>query len=201
MKTIDTKGLDSLVSIQNIPINETVAEKSLIYNLILMIIVALISFYFDISKYKLLYDITFGVLLTYIIDIMLVQSTFVNMSTKGLSFKTIGYENVSYRFKYMFNHRIFYKYMVVVFIGYILNNSIMSYIEKQIISRYKTFINMRYKKEMLYIISIFIQSVTSLLLLNFMKFRWAYIDLNDSYLTAMILSLFSIMVLIIVRTP
>lgn len=202
MKASDTpKHVQNAISMDNVYIDDNVERRALFYNVIIMVIIAYISYSFDINRFKLAYDILFGFLLTYVVDIMFVQQTFVSVSKNIRVFKKISYDDLSYRFQYMFNHNIFYKYMVVVFIGYILDTSIFNYIDKQILQKYNLLQNTRYKSQVEYLIHIFIRSFTSLLLLNFIKFKWAYIDMNDLYLTAIILSLFSVMLLVIVRTP
>lgn len=190
-------GIDRVVT--HTSVDEEVSRKSLIYNVIIIMLVAILTQRIDMNQHRLTYDLVFGFLITYVVDIMFVQKTFLKPSASNPNaLKTIKYDDFDFRFGYMFNRMIFYKYMVVVFIGYILDTSIFNFVQKRLIERYRLFDNFRYKKQVDYGIRIAIRSFTSLLLLNFIKFRWAYIDTNDMYLTAIILSLFSIMVLIVV---
>lgn len=190
-------GTDRVVT--HAAVDEEVSRKSLIYNVVIIILVAILTQRIDMNQHRLTYDLVFGFLITYIVDIMFVQKTFLKPSARNPNaLKTIKYDDFDFRFGYMFNRTIFYKYMVVVFIGYILDTSIFNFVQKSLIERYRLFDNFRYKKQAHYGIRIAIRSFTALLLLNFIKFKWAYIDTNDMYLTAIILSLFSIMLLIVV---
>lgn len=188
-------------ALTEVTIDDEVAKRSLIYNMVIFVLVAVITYNIDVNQYRLAYDLVFGFLITYFVDIMFVQKTFLKPSASNARvLKAVSYDNMEFRFNYMFNRNILYKYVVVVFIGYMLDTSIFNFVQRRLIARYRLFENTRYRKQIDYAIRIAIRSFTSLLLLNFIKFQWAYIDTNDMYLTGIILSLFSVMVLIVMQT-
>ena len=135
----------------------------------------------------------FGMILTYITDIIFVQKVFKANNNK---FINIPYTNINYRMKYLFNYEIFYKFLVVITISSIINKNIHTYIIK-ILDRYKVLENNNTIK--LYRdlgVQLLVNMFTTLMFANIIKYKWAYIDFDDMHLTMIILTWFSLVILI-----
>jgi hypothetical protein len=174
-------------------INETVIQRGSIANVLITILSYTISTLIPNSKTNAyIFDFIFGVGLTYIFDILFVQMRFNDKQNKVIK---VPYDDILYRFKHMFNVNIFYKFIIVITIGFLINKSLFLYVIR-ILKSYE----IGQKKEHIYyrdlIINVTLNFFTTLMLLNFMKYKWAYIDSNDTYLTLIILSLFSLSILI-----
>ncbi|QOI90242.1 hypothetical protein QKU58_gp089 [Pyramimonas orientalis virus] len=180
MKTASTIFLD-----------KSMLQRSSFASILTSIMVYLIGYVLPKQENLLIYDFVFGVCLTYIVDIMFVQNIF---RVKD-EFENIPYSNYLFRFKYMFNLRVFYKFVVVIIIGSIINRSIYLFITN-LLKKHNVFQDpktMRYRN---FILNVFINFFITLILLNFIKFKWAYINCDDVYLTMIIISLFSLAILI-----
>lgn len=173
-------------------LNESVIQRSSISSIVVTVVVYIINTLLpNVNKDSYVFDFVFNVVLTYVVDILFVQLRF----NKNNTFVKIPYDDIYFRLKYLFNISIFYKFIVVITIGSLINRSLFKY-TVAILDTYKLI----QKPEHIYyrnlLINIVINFFTTLMLLNFIKFKWAYIDCNDTYLSLIILSLFSLSILI-----
>lgn len=176
----------------SIIIDNTVLKRSSISNISISLFVGVVKYFFPRNETNhLIYDLLFGVILTYIVDILFVQKRF-NIANKIL---IIPYEAYFKRLTYIVNPNVLYKYLVVMGIGIIINRSLFLYVDK-ILKRYNILQNKSAKKYKDLLLILLINFSTSSMLLNFLKYKWAYVNSDDTYLSLMILSLFSLSVLI-----
>ena len=175
----------------SVVLDETVLRRSSLMNIIISIMVYLISYILPKQQNTLIYDFVFGLCLTYITDIMFVQKRFQLKEGYG----DIPYSDILFRFKYMFNPSILYKFLVVVSIGSIINRSIYTFV-RNLLKKYDLFQNEKTLRYRIFVINVIINFFITLILLNYIKFKWAYINCDDVYLTMIIISLFSLSILI-----
>lgn len=176
-------------------LDEQLLTRSYIFSIVINILTYSISLYFPKKENLLFYDLILGIIFTYIVDILFVQKFFKNFDT--LALEKISYSNVIYRIKYLFQYRVFLKYIIVVIISSILVSSIIRFI-KNIMKKYdinKDELNKKNNAYVDFFINVFIKFVVTAIFLNFIKFRWAYVDNNDVYLTAIIISLLNLSIL------
>lgn len=167
--------------------------RSYIFGIMVNIFTYGISLYFPKKENILFYDFILGIIFTYIIDILFIQKLFKNFTTQSL--EVISYNNLVYRFKYLFRYRIFLKYLIVIIIGSILVSSLTEFIKKTF-KKYNIFQgDFKNKVYFKFFINILLKFIVTAIFLNFIKFKWAYIDNNDIYLTAIIISLLNLSVL------
>jgi len=176
----------------SIIIDNDVIKRSFVSNLTISLSVGVIKYFFPRNKTNLLlYDLMFGVFLTYVVDILFVQKHF-NINNKTI---ILPYQAYLKRVVYLFKPPVLYKYIVVMGIGIMINRSIFLYVDK-LLKKYDILQKESIKgyKDLLLILTI--NFLTSSMMLNYLKYRWAYINSNDTYLSIMILSLFSLSILI-----
>jgi hypothetical protein len=172
-------------------LDESVLRRSSVMNIIISIVVYLIGFILPKQQNVLIYDFVFGICLTYITDIMFVQKMF--KLKEG--FGNVPYTDFLFRFKYMFNPRILYKFIVVISIGSIINRSIYTFVT-DLLERYNLLQDEKTQRYRNFIINVIINFFITLMLLNYIKFKWAYINCDDVNLSMTIISLFSLSILI-----
>ena len=176
----------------SIVIDNVVIKRSSISNIIISLFVGIVNHFFPRNKTNhLMYDLIFGVFLTYIVDIMFVQKRF-NINNK---LQILPYEAYIKRLTYIFKPHVLYKYIVVMGIGIMINRSIFLYVNK-LLKKYNIFQKQSLKNYRDLIIILSINFLTSSMLLNYLKYKWAYVNSDDTYISIMILSLFSLSVLI-----
>ncbi len=176
----------------SIIIDNEVIKRSSISNITISLFVGVIKYFFPRNETNhLMYDLIFGVFLTYIVDIMFVQKRF-NFKNK---IQIIPYEAYIKRLAYIFKPHVLYKYIVVMGIGIMINRSIFSYVDK-LLKKYNIFQKKSLKKYKDLMLILTINFLTSSMLLNYLKYKWAYVNSDDTHLSIMILSLFSLSVLI-----
>lgn len=138
-------------------------------------------------------DNFFTILATFIIDVCFVQKTF-KLDGK---LKSIPYSDIIHRTKYLFDIEIFYKYIIIMIIASIINSSLFRYISDHLKEHNK--IQFKDKRLILLrdvIIQVLVNGFSTIMFINIMKFKWAYIDYDDMYLTIIILTWFSLSILI-----
>ena len=173
-------------------LDEQLLSRSYIFSTVINILSYSISFYFPKKENLLFYDLVLGIIFTYIVDILFVQKFFKNFDTRAL--EQISYSNISYRMKYLFQYRIFLKYIIVVIISSILVSSLIRF-TKNTMKKYDIDNKKLNSSYLDFLINIFFKFVITAIFLNFIKFRWAYVDNNDVYLTAIIVSLLNLSIL------
>ena len=178
-------------SVSSVVLDETVLQRSSLATIITTIIVYFIGYVLPEKENILMYDFVFGICFTYIIDILFVQKRF--KIKEG--FGDVPYENLMFRLKYMFKPKVFYKFLVVISIGSIINRSIYIFVNK-ILKKYNLFQDDKTLRYRNFTINTIINFFVTLMLLNYIKFKWAYIDCDDVYLSMIIISLFSLSILI-----
>lgn len=173
-------------------INESVVQRSSFANLVITVVTFIVKTLLpNIHVDNYLFDFFFGVCLTYIIDIMFVQQRF----NKNNQYVCIPYTDYYYRLKYMFKISVFYKFLVVIVIGSLINRSLYKFVI-DILNRYRLFQREEHQYYRDLVINLVINFFLTLMLLNFLKFKWAYVDSADSYSSLIILTLFSLAILI-----
>ena len=173
-------------------LDAVVYRQSLITNFIANSVIFFLHRIFPKNESNILYyELFTSFLLTYLVDIIFIQRTF-NLNEK---YVVIPYKDYKFRFKYLFKINVFYKYLVVIGIGFIITKAVVQYIHK-ILKRYKLLQNEKHEYYRDTIITFFANVFVSSILLNFIKFKWAYLDSSDVYLSTMILSLFGLSILI-----
>jgi hypothetical protein len=177
--------------VSSVMLDESVLRRSSVANIITSILVYFIGFVLPQKENVLIYDFVFGICFTYIIDILFVQKNF--RIKEG--FNDIPYDDFMFRVKYMFNPRIFYKFLVVISIGSIINRSVYIFITNML-EKYNLFQDEKTLRYRNFAINVVINFFITLMLLNYIKFKWAYINCEDVYLTMIIISLFSLSILI-----
>ena len=141
-------------------------------------------------------DNFFKVFITYIVDICFVQKKF-KVDDK---IKVIPYSNIMARKNYIFNQEIFYKFIIIMIISTIINENLYKYVDNHLkINNKLQFTDPKYISLRNIIIQILINGFSTLMFVNIMKFKWAYIDYDDMYLTIIILLWFSLSILISVN--
>lgn len=176
-------------------INESVIQRSSFANIVITIAIFVIKTLLpNIHVNNYLFDFFFGVCLTYIIDILFVQQRF----NKNNSYVSIPYTDYYSRLKYLFKISVFYKFLVVIVIGSLINRSLYKFIIN-ILNKYRLFQRKKHHYYRDLVINMVINFFLTLMLLNFLKFKWAYVDSDDSYQSLMILTLFSLSILISVN--
>jgi hypothetical protein len=141
-------------------------------------------------------DNFFKVLMTYVVDICFVQKKF-KVNDK---LKTIPYSNILARKNYIFNQEIFYKFIIIMIIATIINDNLYKYVNNHLKKNNKLqFTDSKFISLRNITIQILINGFSTLMFVNIMKFKWAYIDYDDMYLTIIILLWFSLSILISVN--
>jgi hypothetical protein len=180
MKLINTTGID-----------ETVVKRSSVLNLIITVSVYLLGLTLPNVKGIFFSDFILGICLTYFTDIVFVQNFF----KIGDTIQKISYNNYLFRLKYLFNPSVIYKFLVVITIGSIINRSIHIFIIN-LMKKYNILQYEKYKDYITLVLNLVINFFITIMFLNYIKFKWAYVDNDDVYLTIIILSLFSLSILI-----
>ena len=173
-------------------LDSIIYRQSLITNIVVNIIVFFVHYMIPKKRDMVLhYELFTTFFLTYIIDILFIQRLF----NKNSKYIVIPYDDMWFRIKYLFNLNVFYKYLVVIGISFIITKAIIKYINR-LLKKYNLF----QRKENEYYRDIIITSIAntfiSSVLINFIKFKWAYIDSDDVYLSATIFSLYGLAILI-----
>lgn len=176
----------------NVHIDSVVLKRGAVNNITLSVLISVIKYFFPQNEKNILfYDFIIGFWLIYIMDILLVQKKF-NLKNK---ITNVAYNDYFTRVKYLFKPSIFYKYLIVIGIGTIITRSVFKYVNN-LLKKY----NILQEKKIQYyrdsLLIIVIQFFISLMLLNYLKYNWAYIDSDDIQLSIIILSLFSLSILI-----
>ena len=175
-------------------INRKVITRSTITN----ILITIVSFILRNALQKdsiLAYfvDNFFTIITTFIVDICFVQKTF-KMDGK---LKSIPYSDLMQRTKYLFDIEIFYKYIIIMIIASIINSSLFRYISDHLKEHQKLqFKDKRINLLRDVVIQVVVNGFSTIMFINIMKFKWAYIDYDDMYLTIIILTWFSLSILI-----
>ena len=173
-------------------INESLVQRSSLANVVITVVTFIVKTMLpNIHVDNYLFDFFFGVCLTYIIDIMFVQQRF----NKNNEYICIPYTDYYYRLKYMFKISVFYKFLVVIVIGSLINRSLYKFVIN-ILDKYRLFQRAEHQYYRDLVINTVINFFLTLMLLNFLKFEWAYVDSDDSYSSLIILNLFSLAILI-----
>ena len=173
-------------------LDEQLLIRSYIFSVVINMLTYIISLFFPKKENILFYDLVLGIIFTYIVDILFIQKFFKNFNTSML--EEISYSSIRYRIKYLFKYRIFLKYLIVVIISSILVSSLIRF-TKNTMKKYD--IKQKYLKNIYldFLINIFFKFLVTAIFLNFIKFKWAYVDNNDVYLTAIIISLLNLSIL------
>lgn len=184
-------------------LDKQVLFRSYVTNIIINVVTYMSGFYLPTKEHALFYDFVLNIIFVYVTDILFVQKNFKNFTTNTLGPR--AYSDIWFRINYMLRMRIILKYAVVVTISTITITSIRRYVYKklqqyQIVNETETGeddTSNESKHFYKYLaINILIKFAITVLFLNFLKFRWAYIDNDDIYLTAIIISLLTLSILL-----
>lgn len=181
-------------------LDKQILIRSYIFNVVINLLTYGLALYFPAKENVLFYDFILGVLFTYFIDILFIQKNFKDFGTN--TFKKVKYTDIMYRLRYMFRFRIVIKYIVVIIISSIVLTSVRKYVYRGM-KRYKIFndlvqddkVNEKRHFYVYMMLNLIIKFGLTVLFLNFIKFRWAYIDNDDIYLTTIIITLLTLSIL------
>ena len=125
--------------------------------------------------------------MVYFTDILFIQEKF-NETTLTSIPKTL-----TEKLKYSIDKNIIYKFIVIVGISTIINSSLYNYIvlnmnERNLFSNKKVLRNS--------IVQLLVNVFTTISYMNIIKFKWAYINNEDPVLNIIIISWFSLSILI-----
>jgi hypothetical protein len=167
------------------------AFKSIVFQIVITFFVWTVNSFIPSysSESVFILEVILSQMLVYFSDILFIQENFMK---KGYSLNQTP--NTLYeKFLYSIDKNIFYKFIVIVTISTIINNSIYNYILGQMDKR-KLFMN---KKELRNpIVQIIVNIFTTISYVNIMKFKWAYVNNEDPVLNMIIISWFSLSILI-----
>jgi|TARA_Y100000389_G_scaffold105527_1_gene102450 hypothetical protein len=129
-------------------------------------------------------------LLIFLADVLFIQEQF----CVEQKLKTLQWNSFVDRLKYTFKINIFYKFAVTVFLVSVINNLTFKYI----ISKMKTkkVINKKNIREINLIVGVLVNIFTTIVFANALKFKWAYVNNSNIILNMLIISWFSITLLI-----
>jgi hypothetical protein len=129
-------------------------------------------------------------LLIFLADVLFIQEQF----CVEQKLKTLQWNSFVDRLTYTFKINIFYKFAVTVFLVSVINNLTFKYI----ISKMKTkkVINKNNIREINLIVGVLVNIFTTIVFANALKFKWAYVNNSNLILNMLIISWFSITLLI-----
>lgn len=183
--------------------------RSTIFNFTVSMIVFLSTFYVDKSNHVFIYEYFIGAIIMYFNDIVFIQRLF----TVKDKLKLVDYMDFGFRLKYTLNLNHFSKFIVVFIIQTLLVQQMVHVILKMF-ERYnvlqtppKAIYNditndetvKRYKTHLNILTHIIVRTLFDILLLNFIKFKWAYINVNNELFT-LIVSTFMVLSLLIIAS-
>lgn len=183
--------------------------RSTIFNFTVSMIVFLSTFYVDKSNHVFIYEYFIGAIIMYFNDIVFIQRLF----TVKDKLKLVDYMDFGFRLKYTLNLNHFSKFIVVFIIQTLLVQQMVHVILKML-ERYnllqtppKLIYNditnddtvKRYKTHLNILTHIVVKMVFDIVLLSFLKFKWAYINVTNELFT-LIVSTFMVLSLLIISS-
>jgi hypothetical protein len=181
--------------VSKVDISPEVAQRSTIINIFVTFITYVINNLYSIKSFEIKFfnDYLFSSFLTYILDILFVQKYFTIKHT----LKEVKYGNFNKRIFSLLNHQILYKFAVVMSIASIINKSVFVYVKDKL-DKQNVFISddKLYYRDL--IIQLMINAFTTIIIINVLKFKWAYINSQDINLNILILFWFSLSILVTV---
>lgn len=133
--------------------------------------------------------------LIFLADVLFIQEQFcVNNNLKHIEW-SLFMDRLNYTFKI----NIFYKFAVAVFLVSVINNVTFKYIISKMNSN--NLITKDNYKEINLIVGVLVNIFTTIVFANALKFKWAYVNNSNLTLNMLILSWFSITLLITTQLP
>ena len=177
--------------------------RSTFFNVVITILTFLMSLRFPKEDFFFIYEYIIGTIVTYFNDIVFVQRYF----TKDGTLSKIKYTDFWYRIGYTLNIERIMKFLVVFTIQILLIHKIETIVtyqlEKNNLLQYppKKFYNNgtnieQYRIHLSLFIKLIIKLIIDILLINFIKFKWAYVDSPNDLFSLIISSLFVLILLI-----
>lgn len=174
----------------------SVSKRSTIINLLITCFTYFINtgFKFESNTIKFINDYFISSILTYVFDIMFVQKYF-NAGDNKLTI--IPYSKKFFRFLALFNHHVLYKFIVLMSVTSIITKSIYVYVIKKLDDNDVLVEenNLKYRD---LVIQLAINAFCTVMFVNVLKFKWAYINSQNLTLNIIILLWFSLSILITV---
>jgi hypothetical protein len=164
-----------------------IAFKSIFFQIVIRIFVGSLNIIIKPTSSELtfVFETILSQVLVYFTDILFIQEHFMR---KGLEPNSL-----MEKFMYSLDRYIVYKFIVIVGISTIINTSIYNYIVGKMDER-KLLIHMKSHRNLLALILVNVFATISYV--NIMKFKWAYINNEDPILNMIIVSWFSLSILI-----
>lgn len=178
--------------------------RSTFFNIVITVITLLMSIKFPKEKFFFIYEYIIGTIVTYFNDIVFVQRYFTN--DNGALTK-IKYSDLWYRIGYSLNISRISKFLVAFTIQILLVHKIETIVSYQLKKNNlfqtppKQFYNNgtnieQYRTHLSLIIKFVIKLIIDILLINFIKFKWAYVD-SPNDLFSLIISTLLVLILLI----
>lgn len=169
-------------------LNLTVSRRSTLCNILINVLSFMFSYkYIDVGIEPLVYEPIFGIM-QFVIEVLFVQMYFKGPDSKLVE---VPYDQWMLRSKSFLNRNIIFKAFVVNIISQVVSINLNDYIISVL-------------KDMFHPLWTYTGLVTKLisgvavgvLFVNMLKYRWAYIDVTEANLNAIILAWFSIVIML-----
>lgn len=169
-------------------LNLTVSRRSTLTNILINVLSFLFAYkYIDMGLEPLVYEPIFGVL-QFVIEILFVQMYFKGPDSKLVE---VPYDQWMVRSKSFLNRNIIFKAFVVNIISQVVSINLNDYIVSVLRDMFHPL--WKYTGLLTKLIS---GVAVGVLFVNMLKYRWAYIDVTESNLNAIILAWFSIVIML-----
>jgi hypothetical protein len=167
------------------------AFKSIFFQIIITFFVWTVNSMIPIesSESVFILEVVLTQLLVYFSDILFIQENFVKNGQSLSHIPHTLYEKMIYSI----DKNMIYKFIVIVTISTIINKSIYNYILNTMNKRKLFITNIRLRDS---IVQIVVNIFTTISYVNVMKFKWAYVNNEDPVLNMIIISWFSLSILI-----
>jgi len=169
-------------------LNLTVTRRSTLSNILINALSFIFAYkYIDMGMEPLVYEPIFGVL-QFIIEVLFVQMYFKGPDSKLIE---VPYDQWLVRSKSFLNRNIIFKAFVVNIISQVVSINLNDYI----IGVLRDMFHPLWKYTGL-VTKLISGVAVGVLFVNMLKYRWAYIDVTESNLNAIILAWFSIVIML-----
>lgn len=177
--------------------------RSTFFNIVITVITFFMSLQFPKENFFFIYEYIIGTVVTYFNDIVFVQRYF----TKDGTLAKIKYTDFWYRIGYTLNISRVSKFLVAFTIQILLVQKIETIVSYQLKKNnlfqsppkqlYNNGTNIeQYRTHLSLVIKFVIKLIIDILLINFIKFKWAYVD-SPNDLFSLIISTLLVLILLI----
>ncbi len=170
-------------------LSNQIAFKSIFFQIIITFVVRVINHFINTTSSEsiFVFETVLSQLMVYFTDILFIQEKFNQTSSTPIP------KTLTEKLKYSINKNIIYKFIVIVGISRIINTNMYHYIILNMNKR-----NLLSDKKLLRnsIVQLLVNVFTTISYMNIIKFKWAYINNEDPVLNMIIISWFSLSILI-----